>query len=276
MIKKTFYLLFIVASIATLMNGQTQLRVPRISQGAKVSQIIGLSEVSISYHRPGVKGREIWGNVLKYDEVWRAGANEPTLFTFSDDVTIEGKKLGAGTYRFVVIPSKTGGWSLIFNSETKNWGTVYEAKYDTLKLLVKPEEGPLEEWMSFSFTDLTPASARVVLAWEKIRLSFKIEFNVLAKIQASVGTWQLLNGAARFTLDNKMYLEEGLGWAERSIATEKNERNLQTKAEILAQLGKVNDAIAIAEEAVRVAKAKDPKANTSTLEKMIVDWKSKK
>jgi hypothetical protein len=276
MLKKTFCILFAAVFIVTLMNGQTQLRVPRISQGAKISQIIGLSEVSISYHRPGVKGREIWGNVLKYDEVWRAGANEPTLFTFSDDVTIEGKKLGAGTYRFVVIPSKTGGWSLIFNSETKNWGTVYEAKYDTLKLLVKPEVGPLEEWMSFSFTDLTPASARVVLAWEKIRLSFKIEFNVLAKIQSSVGTWQMLNGAARFALDNKMYLEEGLGWAERSIVIEKNERNLQTKAELLAQLGKVNDAIAIAEDAVRVAKAKDPKANTSGLEKMIADWKSKK
>jgi Protein of unknown function (DUF2911). len=276
MIKKTFSILLAAAFIVTLMNGQVQVRVPRISQGAKVSQIIGLSEVSISYHRPGVKGREIWGSLLKYDEVWRAGANEPTLFTFSDDVTIGGKKLGAGTYRFVVIPSKTGNWSLIFNSEVKNWGTVYEAKYDTLKIMVKPEEGPLEEWMSFSFTDLSPASARVVLAWEKIRLSFKIEFNVLAKIQASVGTWQMLNGAARFALDNKVYLEEGLGWAERSIVIEKNERNLQTKAELLAQIGKVNDAIAIAEEAVRVAKAKDPKANTSTLEKMIVDWKSKK
>jgi hypothetical protein len=276
MIKNTFYILLAAAFIVTLMNGQVQLRVPRISQGAKVSQIIGLSEVSISYHRPGVKGREIWGKLLKYDEVWRAGANEPTLFTFSDDVTIEGKKLGAGTYRFVVIPSKTGEWSLIFNSETKNWGTVYEAKYDTLKIMVKPEEGPLEEWMSFSFTDLAPASARVVLAWEKIRLSFKIEVNVLAKIQASVGTWQLLNGAARFALDNKMYLEEGLGWAERSIAIEKNARNLQTKAELLAQTGKVNDAIAIAEEAVKVAKIKDPKANTDSLDKMIADWKLKK
>jgi hypothetical protein len=276
MIEKTFYILLAAVFIVTLMNGQVQLRVPRISQGAKVSQIIGLSEVSISYYRPGVKGREIWGKLLKYDEVWRAGANEPTLFTFSDDVTIGGKKLGAGTYRFVVIPSKTGDWSLIFNSEIKNWGTVYDTKYDTLKIMVKPEEGPLEEWMSFSFTDLAPASARVVLAWEKIRLSFKIEFNILAKIQASVGTWQLLNSAARFALDNKVYLEEGLGWAERSIVIEKNERNLQTKAELLAQLGKVNDAIAIAEEAVRVAKAKDPKANTNTIEKMIVDWKSKK
>jgi hypothetical protein len=276
MIRKTLSILFATIFIVTMMNGQIQLRVPRVSQGAKISQTIGLSEVSVSYYRPGVKGREIWGKLLKYDEVWRAGANEPTLITFSDDVTIDGKKLGAGTYRFVVIPSKTGDWSLIFNSEIKNWGSVYDAKYDTLKVMVKPEECPLEEWMSFSFTDLTPASARVVLAWEKIRLSFKIEFNILAKMQASVGTWQLLNGAARFALDNKAYLEDGLGWVERSIALEKNARNLQTKAELLAQLGKIDDAIAIGEEAVKAAKAKDPKANMEFLEKMIAGWKAKK
>jgi hypothetical protein len=276
MIKKTFCILLAIISIVTLMNGQAQLRVPEISQGAVVSQIIGLSEVSISYHRPGVKGREIWGKLVNYDEVWRAGANEPTLITFSDNVTIEGKKLGAGTYRFAVIPSKTGDWSLIFNTEIKNGGWIYDAKYDTLKVTVKPEVGPMEEWMSYSFTDLTPASARVVLAWEKIRLSFKIEFNVLAKIQASVGTWQLLNNAARFTLDNKMYLEEGLGWVERSIVLNKNARNLQTKAELLAQTGKINDAIVTGEEAVNAAKAKDPKANTSGLENMIADWKLKK
>ncbi len=275
MINKTFSLLLAAIFIVTMMNGQTQLRVPRISQGAKVSQTVGLSEVSISYWRPGVKGREIWGKLLKYDEVWRAGANEPTLITFSDDATIEGKKLGAGTYRFVVIPSQSGEWTLIFNSEIKNWGTVYNAKYDTLRIMVKPEAGPMEEWMSFSFTDLTPASARVVLAWEKIRLSFKVEFNVLAKLQASVGSWQVLNGVARFALDNKMYPEEGLGWVERSIAIDKNERNLQTKAELLAQSGKVREAIWTAEEAVKIAKAKDPKANTSGLEKMIADWKLK-
>ncbi len=254
---------------------QTQLRVPRISQGAKVSQTIGLSDVAISYHRPGVKGRVIWGNVVKYDEVWRAGANEPTLFTFSDEATIDGRKIGPGTYRFVVIPSKTEDWKIVFNTETKNWGTVYEPQYDTLKISVKPETGPNEEWMSFSFTDLTPTSARVVLAWEKVRLGFKVEFNTLAKLQASVGNWQLLNAAARFTLDNKMYLEEGLAWADRSIALEKNSRNTQTKAELLAQTGKVKEAIATAEEAIRLAKSKDPKANTSFLEKLISDWKAK-
>ena len=276
MIAKTISLLLATIFIVSLVSAQTQLRIPRISQPAKVSQTIGLSDVSISYHRPGVKGREIWGNVVKYDEVWRAGANEPTLITFSDDVTIDGKRLGAGTYRFVVIPSKTGDWALIFNTETKNWGTVYEAKYDSLKIMVKPEPGSHEEWMSFSFTDLTPASTRVVLAWEKIRLSFKLEINILAKLQASVGNWQLLNNAARFALDNKMYLEDGLAWVDRSIALDKNARNLQTKAELLALTGKTDNAIATAEEAVKIAKAKDPKANTSGLEKMITDWKTKK
>jgi hypothetical protein len=268
-------LLLTTAFLVAIVDSQVQIRVPRISQGAKVSQVIGLSEVSISYHRPGVKGREIWGSVVKYDEVWRAGANEPTLFTFSDDVIIEGKKIAAGTYRFVVIPAKSGDWTLIFNSETKNWGTIYEAKYDTLKLACKPEAGPNEEWMSFSFTDLTPASARVVLAWEKIRLNFKIEFNTVDKVQASLGTWQLLNNAARFALDNKMYLDKGLDWVERSIALDKNARNLQTKAELLAQTGKMKEAVTTAEESVKIAKEKDPKANTRALEKMIADWKSK-
>jgi hypothetical protein len=275
MIFRTVSILVALCLIIGLTTAQTQLRVPQISQGAKVSQTIGLSEVSISYHRPGVKGRVIWGNVVKYDEMWRAGADDPTLFTFSDEVTIDGKKLGPGTYRFVVFPSKTGDWTLVFNTETKKWGTVYEPQYDTLRIAVKPETGPNEEWMSFSFTDLTPTSARVVLAWEKIRLGFKVEFNTLAKLQASAGNWQILNAAARFTLDNKMYLEEGLAWADRSIALEKNSRNVGTKAEILAQTGKFKEAVTTAEEAIRIAREKDPKANTSYLEKLISDWKAK-
>ncbi|MGD0037182.1 MAG: DUF2911 domain-containing protein, partial [Bacteroidota bacterium] len=157
MITRILSILFAAAFIFTMVDAQVPLRIPQLSQAAKISQTVGLSEVSISYHRPGVKGREIWGNVVKYDEVWRAGANEPTLITFSDDVTIEGKKLKAGTYRFVVIPSKMGDWALIFNTEIKNWGTVYEAKYDSLRIMVKPEAGSHEEWMSFCFTDLTPA-----------------------------------------------------------------------------------------------------------------------
>jgi len=273
--KRAVVLLLVCVLVSSLVVAQAPLRVPRVSQGAKVTQIIGLSDVTVAYHRPGVKGREIWGNVVKYGEVWRAGANEPTLFTFSDEVTIAGKKLAPGTYRFLVLPEKTGDWTMIFNSEVKNWGTIYEPKYDTLKFAVKPETGPLEEWMSFSFTDLTPTSARVVLAWEKVRLSFVIEVNTLAKLQASVGNWQVLNQAARFALDNKMYSQDAMGWVERSLAIEKNPRNLQTKAELLAQAGKTADAIATAEEAVKLAQAKDPKANVDGLQKLIQGWKGK-
>jgi hypothetical protein len=254
-------------------RAQAPLRVPRVSPGAKVSQMVGLSEVSISYHRPGVKGRNVFGDVVKFGEVWRAGANEQTIFTFTDEVAIAGKKLAPGSYRFVVLPAKEGEWMLVFNSEVKNWGTVYEASFDTLRLAVKPERGAHEEWMSFSFSDLTPTSARVVLAWETVRLSFVVEFNTLARLQASVGTWQVLNTSARFALDNSLYLNEAMGWIERSIALDKNARNLQTKAELCAKMGNVKEAIVSAEEAIKITKARDPKVNTEGLEKLISGWK---
>ena len=287
--KQSFALALIVI-LAVLVAGQDVLaqtpqapqlpllRVPRISQGAKITQVVGLSEVTINYHRPGVKGREIWGKLLPYGEVWRAGANEPTLFTFSDEVTIAGKKLPAGTYRFVTIPTQKD-WTVIFNTEVKNWGTIYEAKYDTLRFAVTPEAGPQEEWMSFSFTDLTSASARVVLAWEKVRISFKIEFNTAGKMQGSVGTWQLLNQSARYALTEKVFTTEAMGWAERSIAMDKNAANLRTKAELLAATGKTKEAIAAGEEAFAIGKAKDPKFEGSMqgkdLAKLIEDWKKK-
>jgi hypothetical protein len=254
------------------------LRVPRISQGAKVTQVVGLSEVTIYYHRPGVKGRTIWGGLLPYDSVWRAGANEPTLFTFSDEVTIDGKKLAAGTYRFVTFPGKDK-WTVVFNSEVKNWGTMYDAQFDVLKFNVTPETAPHEEWMSFGFTDLTPSSARVELAWEKVRIGFKIEFNTAGKLQASVGTWQILNNAARYSLTEKVFNMEAMGWIDRSIVMDKNPTNLGTKAELLAAAGKAKEAIAAAEEGLAVGKAKDPKFEGSrqgqALTKLIADWKKK-
>jgi hypothetical protein len=278
----------LILLLATLVVGQDSfaqapqspqlplLRVPRISQGAKITQVVGLSEVTIYYHRPGVKGRTIWGGLQPYDSVWRAGANEPTLFTFSDEVTIEGKKLAAGTYRFVVFPGKDK-WTLVFNSEVKNWGTMYDAQYDVHKFAVTPEAAAHEEWMSFGFTDLTPSSARVVLAWEKVKIGFKIEFNTAGKIQTSIGTWQIMNNAARYALTEKVYSTEAMGWVERSITLDKNPTNLGTKAELLAAAGKKKEAIAAAEEALALGKAKDPKFEGSrqgvAITKLLVDWK---
>lgn len=273
----------LIASEASAQIFQTppfpQLRAPRPSPGARVTQIIGLSEVSIFYHRPGVKGREIWGKLLPFGHVWRAGANEPTLVTFSDSVRVGGIQLAAGTYRLVIFPGEKE-WTVIFNSEVKNWGTMYEAKYDSARFSVVPQQGPHEEWLSYSFSDLTPTSATVTLAWEKLRASFKVEFNTLAKLQASVGTWQVLNQAARFAIDNDLYITEALGWIDRAIGMDKNANTLRTKAELLAKAGKKQEAVTVGEEAIKMFKAMDQsrmnqmqKDQFAAFEKMVAGWK---
>ncbi len=293
--KRALFVLLAVVAVALAFEGAVAqtvqapslppLRTPRISQGQSITQMVGLSEVNIYYHRPGVKGRTIWGPkgskaLLPYGEIWRAGANEPTLFTFSDEVTIAGKKLRPGTYRLVTIPGESE-WTVIFNSEVKNWGTVYEQKYDTVRFTVKPQTGNHEEWLSFSFTDLTYNSATVALAWEKVRIPFKVEFNLLGKLQASVGTWGVLNGAARIALETKMYLKEAMGWIDRSLALDRNFFNLKTKAELLALDGKATEAIAAAEEGLkiiqpRVAQLPDfQRTQVTDLEKLVTEWKKK-
>lgn len=262
------------------------LRTPRASQGATVTQVVGMSEVTVYYHRPGVRGRTIWGAkgsgaLLPYGEVWRAGANEPTLFTFSDDVTIAGKRLRAGTYRFLAIPGEKE-WTVIFNSEVRNWGTVYESSYDTLRLAVTPQKGTHEEWLSFSFNELTPTSATAVLAWETMRIPIKMEFNLLPKLQSSVGNSGVLHAAARFAVDNNMYLKEAGEWIDRSLALEKNFFNLRTKAEILALNGKVKEAIAAGDEAMTIIRARGintlpdfQQQAVAAFEKLLAGWKKK-
>ena len=109
----------------------------------------------------------------------------------------------------------------------------------------------------------------------RYRLSVPVEFNTLAKIQGSLGTWQLLASAARYAVDNNLYLNEAMGWADRSLALDRNPRNMQVKAELLAKAGKTADAIALGEEAIKMAKAKDAAANTSQLEALVAGWKKK-
>jgi hypothetical protein len=263
-----------VIAQGTQAPGLPQRRVPMISQGAMITQVVGLSQVTVTYHRPGVKGRQIWGGLLPYGEVWRLGANDPTLITFSDPVTINGSKLSAGTYRLLAIPGQSE-WTLIFNAETKNWGTIYEASYDSLKIRVKPEANQHEEWLSFSFTDLKPTSARLVIAWEKLKVSFSVEFNTLTKLESQVGDWRVLNQAARYAATEKVFSEQALGWVDRSIALNRNAANVRTKAELLAGQGKYKEAIALAEESVTLARAQDPAANVSGTEQLIKEWKQK-
>jgi len=154
---------------------------PQPSPFASVTQRIGVNDVTVVYHRPGVKGRKVWGELVPYDQVWRAGANEATTISFSEDVTVEGRSLPAGTYSFFAIPGKQE-WSLVFNKEAKQWGAfTYKEAQDALRVKVTPKAAPAEEWLSYRFRDLTLNSAIVVLAWEKLEIPFVLRNRVEVK-----------------------------------------------------------------------------------------------
>ena len=147
----------------------------RVSPKAGVFQTLGITDVDVSYSRPGVKNRKIWGELVPYNKVWRAGADEATKITFSTDVTIEGKKLPAGAYGFFAIPGENE-WTLIFNKIADQWGAfTYNESEDALRIKVKPVSNSNQEWLLYSFTDMTSTSAQLNLIWEKLKVSFKIE-----------------------------------------------------------------------------------------------------
>lgn len=147
---------------------------PRVSPNASVSQTIGTTIVSISYSRPSVNGREVFGgSLVPYNEVWRTGANESTTITFSDDVSVQGHTLAAGTYSLYTIPGQDE-WTIIFN-EKISWGTQYDKAQDVLRVQVEPQKAKMMEQMLFYFTDVTKNAGTVVLRWDTVKVPFTIK-----------------------------------------------------------------------------------------------------
>lgn len=252
----------------------------RVSQYAEVKQRIGLTDISIIYHRPGVKGRAIWGDLLKYNEVWRAGANEPTLITFSDTVRVNGATVAPGQYRFLVIPKASGPWTVIFNSEVKNWGTIYDSTYDVIHTSLTPVSAPHEEWMSFTFSDLSYTSCTLALRWEKLALQIPIEINTAGKLAFVSRTAQnsllsAYNSQARFLIDNNGDMGVASQVADKALAIDENAATLRNKAEVLAKTGKLADAIVTLEKAVQVGKQRNPQMNTAAFDALLKEWKAK-
>lgn len=152
----------------------------RISPKATVKQTIGFTDVKIEYSRPGVKGRTIWGGLVPYDAVWRAGANEATKITFSADVKINGKKLKAGSYGFFTIPTKDK-WTIIFNKVADQWGAFeYNDVEDALRIEVDPEtqDECWQEWLAYTITKTSDNTAVVRLEWEKLKVPFNVEVEI--------------------------------------------------------------------------------------------------
>lgn len=281
--------LALLAAAALALSGSAlaQLRLPLPSPNAMVTQTIGLTDVTVTYSRPGVKGRVIWGELVPYDKPWRTGANASTTVAFTDDVTIEGKKLPAGTYSVYTIPGK-GEWAWAFNSDAKAGAGEWDAKKDVLRVNVKAAEAPaFTEWMEFAFESLTPRSAELVLTWEKLRVALKLEVDTDAKALAAArdavakakpDDWQAPLQAANYMITNNVHQDEADKWIAKSEGVKVNYYNQAARARLLASTGKTKEAVAQGEKALGLVAKTDPKpsdGNVDGFKKQIAEWKAK-
>jgi tetratricopeptide (TPR) repeat protein len=235
------------------------LNLPRVSQHARFTQRIGLTDITIDYHRPLVRGRKIFGGLQAYGKVWRAGANDNTLLEVSDPVTIEGHPLSKGVYGLHMIPGETS-WVIIFSKNSTSWGSfTYDQAEDALRLTVKPQTIENLEALTYDFDDPQPNSVVITMRWEKVAVPFKVEVNTPEITAQSLRNqlraraqfeWQPWMEAANYLLANKLSAEEALKYAIRSIENEDRFENEMTKSRSLAVLGRKGEALTTRDKAI--------------------------
>jgi len=246
-------------------TGETlMLDLPRASQHATVMQRIGVTDITINYHRPLVNGREIWGKVVPYGQVWRAGANENTKITFTDPVTIEGQTVEKGTYGLHMIPGQDQ-WTVIFSKNSTSWGSfTYQQDEDALRVNVKPQTAEMHDALTYDFDDVKPDSTVVTMRWEKVAVPFKVHVNVNDIVEASILRqlhglnqyyWEGWDDAAGYYLANKIHLDDALKYEDLSIQNEERYDNLMNKSKILEAMGRPQDADSFRKQALDKANA---------------------
>ncbi len=280
----TFAIVALVASFPAANPASAELKLPRPSPAATVQQTIGLTDLSVRYSRPGVKGRKIWGELVPYDKPWRTGANEATTFTTTGEIEFGGKTLAPGTYSLFTIPTPKE-WSVVLNSEKDLWGAYeYKPEKDVLKLTLAPAPAAHQEWMQFAFEDLTPNSANLVLRWEKLALAIPIRMevneHVLADARAAIAAaeptdWRTPYQAANFTFTNDVAVAEGREWLAKSLGIQRNHANLSLQARWHMKDGRKKEALEAARQAVAAGKASQEKVDTAATEKLIAEWSGK-
>jgi len=245
----------------------------RTSPHARILQQIGLSEITIDYHRPAVLNREIWNNVVPYGTTnlgfgtakqspWRAGANENTTISFSDDVTLNNQKLPAGTYGLHMIVTDKD-WTIIFNKVSTAWGSFfYNPDEDALRITAVPEKADFTEWLTYGFENLTTESADIFLKWENLKVKFNAKFDldlvVMERYKKTlVGApgfnAQTYQQAAAYFINKNKYLDEASAWIDHSISIQENGSNLLTKAQLLDLKGNNDEAEQLRKRAVEIA-----------------------
>jgi hypothetical protein len=265
-----------------MLAGAAQIRLPEPSPQATVSQEIGISAVTLSFHRPGVKGRTIWGGLVPWNEIWRLGANEATTIELTHGATIEGHPVDPGKYALFAIPGRDK-WTLILNSRSEQWGAYFhDPARDVLRFEVKPVAAPFEEWMKFAIDPVAEDTLEVAMQWERVRVPFRIRFPVRKMVWDEIdrvlrdparASWDDFYTAAGYALATGERLDEAMKWIDRSMEKEESFWNYERKARLLHARGQRTEALAQMGRAIAMAEGKAPKEYLDGLKKTLAEWR---
>ncbi|GAB2776939.1 hypothetical protein HNQ93_001876 [Hymenobacter luteus] len=259
----------LVSGLLLASAAEAQISTPQASPKSTVQQRVGLTDVTITYYRPSLKGRVGFGDaaskaIVPFGQRWRTGANATTSIKFSDDVTVEGKKVPAGEYGIYTIPGKAS-WTVVLSKNTKQGANVdgFKAEDDVASFTIKPVKlASKVETFTINFTDLTPATATVDMQWETTGARFKITSDVESKVMAQIDEKVLKNSspsngdlaaAAVYYLDNNKDPKQALEWMQKANATDPKFWNVHTEAKIRLKMKDYKGAITAAEQSKKLA-----------------------
>ena len=252
----------LVTANAAMAQGFAPFKTPQASPEASAEQTVGITEIKVSYHRPAVNKRKVWGELVPYKEVWRAGANENTTISFSSDVSVGGQKLAAGTYGLHMIPTESD-WTIIFSKQNAAWGSFsYDQKEDAARITATPQPAEFQERLGYTFEEPTDTSVQVAMRWDKLKVAFPVTVDTpqvvvenLRKELRGLGrfSWQGWNQAAAYCARNNVNIDEALTWADESTKLAENFTNLRTKAALLEKKGDTKTAEALRARSITLA-----------------------
>jgi len=277
--------ILVLLAIALCVPAFAQITVPQPSPLSTVEQKVGLTDVSITYSRPSMKGRVIFGELVQYGSMWRLGANASTKIEFSDAVKIAGQDVPAGKYALYAIPGKDK-WTMILHKNLTYWGTGgkdYTTDEDQLRFDVIPSKYPVAiETMTFNFANITTDGCWIELLWENTQVKFELKTEVDEVVMAEIE--QKMKGvsastyyqAARYYLDNDKDMNQALEWINKSLETNERFWMLRQKSLILSKLERYDEAIEVAKKSKELALKAENQDYVRMNDKSIAEWSKKK
>ncbi len=257
--KKTF--LFFIICLAATTIGIAQIRMPAPSPTQTIKQDFGLSSIELTYSRPGIKGRKIFGELVPYGKMWRTGANGATRIKFGDDVVIGGQQVKAGEYALYSIPNKNE-WEIILNKGADNGGlTGYKPEEDVTRYKVKPTSLPIPvETFTMGFEEVKPSSTELQLKWENTAINIPITTDVESKVMAQINDEMNKDNkpyyqSALYYAENGKDMKQAITWFDKAI--EQNPKGYwiyHQKANALVKMGKKDEAKIVAQKSMDVAR----------------------